>query len=406
MNNICIFVIYFTKLALQKKRMILVTSIIVILLCLLLLYNNFSKNKNSIFLCFSLIFMCVTSILHHFTVISPDRFWMAILIGHSVPLAFLTGPFLYFYTRNTLRISIRFSKLDYLHFLPFTISLISIFPYYFQDFDFKLGIAQSIIDNPNYILTVNLSWLYHSKMHIVLRPIFLLLYALWAFIITYRFYTKRVNLSLKREEKIAVKWLTVINSIVIIMCIGYTNLTIYFYSLPTIASREQINGSILSYILTMLFALIPLLIIVFPEILYGMHKFKTTSKSKISIQKENHESLLFTSTLILDFVKREENLLNPQFSINDISKALQIKNQDVNYCFNTILNVKFTTLKKELRVDLAKKELINGKLLSHSMEGIWSKCGFSSKTNFFVTFKEITGMTPLEYTKINKNNEQ
>jgi AraC-like DNA-binding protein len=331
---------------------------------------------------------------------------MAILIGHSVPLAFLTGPFLYFYTRNTLRISIRFSKLDYLHFLPFTISLISIFPYYFQDFDFKLGIAQSIIDNPNYILTVNLSWLYHSKMHIVLRPIFLLLYALWAFIITYRFYTKRVNLSLKREEKIAVKWLTVINSIVIIMCIGYTNLTIYFYSLPTIASREQINGSILSYILTMLFALIPLLIIVFPEILYGMHKFKTTSKSKISIQKENHESLLFTSTLILDFVKREENLLNPQFSINDISKALQIKNQDVNYCFNTILNVKFTTLKKELRVDLAKKELINGKLLSHSMEGIWSKCGFSSKTNFFVTFKEITGMTPLEYTKINKNNEQ
>ncbi len=386
--------------------MILITSIIVILLCLFLLYNNFSKNKNSIFLCCSLIFMCVTSILHHFTVISPNRFWMAILIGHSIPLAFLTGPFLYFYTRNTLKISIRFSKLDYLHFLPFTISLISIFPYYFQDFDSKLGIAQSIIDNPNYILTVNLSWLYPSKMHIVLRPIFLLAYALWAFIISYRFYTKRVNVPLKREEKIAVKWLIIINSIVLIMCIGYTNLTIYFYSLPTIASREQINGSILSYVLTMLFALIPFLIIVFPEILYGMHKFKTTSKYKISIQKENHESLLLASTLILDFVKREKNLLNPEFSITDISKALEIKNQDVNYCFNTILNVKFTTLKKELRVDLAKKELINGKLLSHSMEGIWSKCGFSSKTNFFVVFKEVTGMTPLEYSKINKNTEQ
>ena len=386
--------------------MILITSIIVILLCLFLLYNNFSKNKNSIFLCCSLIFMCVTSILHHFTVISPNRFWMAILIGHRIPLAFLTGPFLYFYTRNTLKISIRFSKMDYLHFLPFTISLISIFPYYFQDFDSKLGIAQSIIDNPNYILTVNLSWLYPSKMHIVLRPIFLLAYALWAFIISYCFYTKRVNVPLKREEKIAVKWLIVINSIVLIMCIGYTNLTIYFYSLPTIASREQINGSILSYVLTMLFALIPFLIIVFPEILYGMHKFKTTSKYKISIQKENHESLLLASTLILDFVKREENLLNPEFSITDISKALEIKNQDVNYCFNTILNVKFTTLKKELRVDLAKKELINGKLLSHSMEGIWSKCGFSSKTNFFVVFKEVTGMTPLEYSKINKNTEQ
>jgi hypothetical protein len=70
----------------------------------------------------------------------------------------------------------------------------------------------------------------------------------------------------------------------------------------------------------------------------------------------------------------------------------------------TILNVKFITLKKELRVDLAKKELINGKLVSHSMEGIWTKCGFSYKTNFFVAFKEVTGMTPLEFSKeINKN---
>jgi hypothetical protein len=42
---------------------------------------------------------------------------------------------------------------------------------------------------------------------------------------------------------------------------------------------------------------------------------------------------------------------------------------------------------------------MNGKLLSHSMEGVWIKSGFSSKTSFFVSFKEVTGMTPLEYLK-------
>jgi methylphosphotriester-DNA--protein-cysteine methyltransferase len=135
-----------------------------------------------------------------------------------------------------------------------------------------------------------------------------------------------------------------------------------------------------------------------------MHNFKITSKSKIAIKKDNHETLVNTSALILDFVKKEENLQNPDFSIADICKALSIKHEDVNYCFNTILNIKFITLKKELRVDLAKKELTSGKLLSHSMEGIWTKCGFSSKTNFFVAFKEVTGMTPLEFSKeINKN---
>ena len=386
--------------------MILITSIVVILLCLFLLYNNFSKNKNSIYLCGSLIFMCITSILHHFTVISPNRFWMAILVGHTIPFAFLTGPFLFFYTRNTLRISMRFSKLDYLHFLPFIISLISIFPYYFRDFDSKLRLAQLIIDNPNNILNANLSWLYPSKIHILLRPVFLLGYSVWGVILSYRFYKKRKDLPLKKEENVAVKWLIVINSIIILMCIGYTNLTIYFYSLPNITSREQINSSILSYILTMLFALIPALILIFPETLYGMHKFKTITKYKIAVQKDNHESLVDTAALILAFVKKEENLLNPDFSITDICKALNMKNQDVIYCFNSILKVKFINLKKELRVDLAKRELINGKLMSHSMEGIWTKCGFSSKTNFFVAFKEITGMTPLEFSKtIDKNTQ-
>ncbi len=384
--------------------MILITSVLVMLLCLFLLYNNFSKNKNSIYLCGSLIFMCITSILHHFTVIAPNRFWIAIFVGHSIPLAFLTGPFLFLYTRNTLRISIRFNKWDYLHFLPFTITLISIFPYFFREFDFKLRIAQLLIEDPNYILNVNLSWLYPSKINILVRPVFLLAYALWGLLLSYRFYKKRRDFPLKKEDTIAVKWLMVINSVVVLMCIGYTNLTIYFYSLPNIASREQINSSLLSYILTMLFALIPIMILVFPEILYGMHKFKTSSKSKIVIQKDNHESLVSTSALILDLIKKEENLINPDFNITDICKTLNITSQDVNYCFTTILNVKFITLKKELRVDLAKKELINGKLVSHSMEGIWTKCGFSSKTNFFVAFKEVTGMTPLEFSKeINKN---
>jgi AraC-like DNA-binding protein len=298
----------------------------------------------------------------------------------------------------------RFSKWDYLHFLPFTISLISIFPYYFKDFDFKLKIAQLLIDDPNNLFYVNLSWLYPSKINLLLRPVFLLVYAVWALILAYRFYKKRCDFPIKKEERIAVKWLMVMNSILVLMCVGYNLFTIYFYSLPKIESREQINSSLLSYILTMMFALIPILIVVFPEILYGMHKFKTTSKSKIVLQKDNHETLVNTSALILDFIKKEENLQNPDFSIADICKALSIKHEDVNYCLNTILNIKFITLKKELRVDLAKKELSSGKLLSHSMEGIWTKCGFSSKTNFFVAFKEVTGMTPLEFSKeVNKN---
>lgn len=345
--------------------------------------------------------MCFTSILHHFAIISPNRFWIAIFMGNSIPLAYLTGPFLFFYTRNTIRISIRFSKLDYLHFLPFIISLISIFPYYFTSFDSKLDIAQFVIDKPNYLVKINFSWLYPSYINILLRPVFLSIYSFSGLILSYRFYKKKEDISLnKKEENIAAKWLIVINSIVVVMCLGYAYLSIYYYSIANITSREAINSSLLSYLLVMLFGLIPILILIFPEILYGLHKYKKNTKSKIVIYKDNHESLISTATLILDFVNNEENLRNPNFSIDDICRALNLKSHEVNYCFNMILNTKFTTLRKELRVDLAKKELSNGELLlTHSMEVVWIKSGFTSKTNFFQTFKEVTGMTPSEFHK-------
>jgi AraC-like DNA-binding protein len=380
--------------------MILFVSITVILLCLLLIYNNFHKNKNSLYLSSSLIFLCLVAILHYFTVISPNRFWMALLAGHFIPIYYLIGPFLYFYTRNSFRYSIQLSKIDYLHFLPFAISLLSIIPYYFTAFDTKLKMAQLFIDKPDYITKTDISWLYPSYFNILLRPISILIYSVSCVIILYLFTKKKKNTSsYKKREDVAFKWLVLINSIIVLVAIIYTKLTLSKYFIDKTTTREQANTSLISYVLCMMFSIIPALMLIFPEILYGIQKNKKSAKTKVIVPIDEHQSLEDTAALVLAFVKKEENLLNPNFSIPDICKGLGLKNKEVNYCFNTILKTKFTTLKKELRVELAKKELINGKLDSNSMEGIWMKSGFSSKTWFFVSFKEVTGMTPIEYLK-------
>jgi AraC-like DNA-binding protein len=341
--------------------------------------------------------MCFTAIFHHFAIISPNRFWTAVLAGHTIPLAFLNGPFLYFYTRNTLRDSTKLSKLDYLNFLPFIICTISLLPYYFLDFDSKLKIAALIINKPSSIFQTNFSWLYPSFLNLILRPLFLFIYSTSCLIILYRFIKKKKNLQLnKKQEEIGIKWLIIINCIILLISLGYTFLAAEFYISKSI---NVIKNSIFSYILSTLFSLIPLLILIFPEILYGLHKIKKNKKTKTVHHKENHESLVNTASLILDLVKNEDNLVNPNFSINDICRILELKSQEVNYCFNVILKTKFITLRREFRVELAKRELTNGQLTSNSMEGIWMKSGFSSKTSFFVAFKEVTGMTPLEYLK-------
>ena len=90
--------------------------------------------------------------------------------------------------------------------------------------------------------------------------------------------------------------------------------------------------------------------------------------------------------------------------MDDLAKQLDVPKHHIYYCFKSILDTKFTTLRSQLRVEYAKELLLNGELGKMSMEGIWSKTGFSSRTNFFVTFKEISGLTPLEYIQINSEN--
>lgn len=343
--------------------------------------------------------MCIISILHHYTIIEPDVFWIAIFSGHSLPSAFLIGPFLYFYTRNALAGKVIFFKHDFLHYLPFIIVLVSIFPYYFTDFDTKLTLAQLLIEHPNNMITkLNFSWLYPSYWNILIRPLFLLAYAVFSlYLLFYKIKLKKLQFSsIKNDSRL--KWLLVINSIFFLIGLLYSILTANFF-LRFIQNREEINHSPFSYLVYVLLCSLPVIMLVFPEILYDVKKNKRSSKKEEFELDKNHDELVQKAEVIVDFIKKESNLINPKFGIDSICNNLSLSKDEVNYCFTVVLKTKLATLKKQLRVELAKEELKNGKLLDHSMEGIWMKAGFTSKTSFFVTFKEVTGLTPLEYVK-------
>ncbi|MEN9324033.1 MAG: hypothetical protein RL699_1813 [Bacteroidota bacterium] len=375
--------------------MVLIVSITVVLLSLLLIYNNFSKNKNSLYICGSLMCMSMVAILHHFTIVEPDVFWIAIISGHSLPFAFLIGPFLYFYTRNALAGKIIHHPSDGLHYIPFLIVLASIFPYYFTDFGTKLKLAQLLIDNPNNMITkLNFSWLYPSYWNILIRPLFLLVYAVLSlYLLFYKIKLKKLQFStIKNDSRL--KWLLVINSIFFLIGLLYSILTANFF-LRFIQNREEINNSPFSYLVYVLLCSLPVIMVIFPEILYDVKKNKKTSKPELAVEADNHEDFVKTTESILEFLRKEENLVNPNLSSAAICKALNLTKEEVKYCFEVVLKSKLANVKKQLRVELAK----DGKLMDHSMEGIWMKAGFTSKTSFFVTFKEVTGLTPLEYVK-------
>jgi methylphosphotriester-DNA--protein-cysteine methyltransferase len=208
---------------------------------------------------------------------------------------------------------------------------------------------------------------------------------------------KKQKFSLKNSESY-LKWLVVINTIFLLIGLLYSMLTVHFF-LHFIQNREEINSSPISNLVYVLLCSLPILMLIFPEILYDVKKNKRPIKKGVVTLDENHEELVSKAQLIVEYLEKEENLADPNLGISSICSALNLTKEEVNYCITVILQTKLATLKKQLRVELAKSELKKGKLLEHSMEGIWMKAGFTSKTSFFVSFKEVTGLTPLEYVK-------
>jgi AraC-like DNA-binding protein len=332
-----------------------------------------------------------------------------------MPFLYLQGPMLFLYVNGTIKDEFTFDWKKGLHFIPFLLALISISKYYFVPWEEKINIAKAIIDSPKILLSINKYNIGNHFVNLPARTIILLVYSLSTLYILID-YTLKKKFNQCLNAKIII-WLYFITFIVIVCTMSYA-LLIYEFFINKISTRQQISNQIYNYISAVSFSLIPIMMLVFPEVLYGIpianrkkidlsnskNKYLTTSdydSNEIQFLENKNQEMVELTLLINNYLKSEKPFINPKFTVNDIANQFDVPKHHIYYCFNSIFKKKFTNLRAELRVDYAKELLLNGDLKKLSMEGIWPKSGFSSRTNFFVTFKEITGLTPLEFVQIN-----
>lgn len=389
--------------------MILYISVTTIILAIVISIYNYQINKNSLYLAGFLIPLSIAGILHYYSIIDDNPDGLVILYGHFIPVLFLTGPMLYLYIRGILTDRSQLHKLDILHFLPAFISLISILPYYFEQLSYKIEIVNKVFYNPNAHKTLNISWLYPSSLNILLRAILQAIYILASICLLVKYKLKMAKNNTPIEQKnIALNWVYTILLISTVVSVSYLIITHKYYFGNN--TKKEISEYGLNYVAAISFSLIPLLMLIFPEHLYGIpvnRKMKSAEKVKNDLpfvneagpEKTDADPFNEVAQSIMDYLQNEKPYVNPDFSIDDLAKILDIQKHHLYYCFNNILMVKFTSLRTKLRVDYTKEILMSGDLTTMSMEGIWTKAGFSSRTNFFVSFKEETGLTPLEFIK-------
>lgn len=99
----------------------------------------------------------------------------------------------------------------------------------------------------------------------------------------------------------------------------------------------------------------------------------------------------------MSFLISSEKYLEKDFLLPDLYSHIQIAPHKISLAFNTILNRSFNSLINSLRVEKAKIYLKDNKYDQYKIEVIGNEVGFKSKSIFYKTFKQETGITPLKY---------
>lgn len=147
--------------------------------------------------------------------------------------------------------------------------------------------------------------------------------------------------------------------------------------------------------------------VTFSIVFYGLVLFFLSEKNRESIFRdlpekysakkiESDEAALLK--LQLDVLMKEQELYrNTAIKLSDVSAKVGVSSHRLSQFLNDNLGKSFAMFLNEYRIEEAKKLLrTNHKI---TLESIGFEAGFSSKSNFYATFKKMVDQTPAQYQK-------
>jgi AraC-like DNA-binding protein len=395
-------------------------SLLTLVLCVVLFTYNSKVNRNILYLLGFLIPIAIYGMLHHLIFFNDSAYKLALINVQLLPIYYLIGPMLYFYTRNTINDNYHLTKKDLIHFIPFIVGLMSVSPYIFQSFEYKLAVAQNYISNPISVKTLNVYWIYPNYVNLIARPTLLLGYSIACMIIIWRYSFLKIKQSPIAQRQIITKWLISLSIVSFLIALLYLSMTYIFFKTEDF-KKEAFNQLTISSYTGIVYAIIPIMLLIFPGILYGIPQAVSQKENEGNNVLENKNTelgvligdnittssqidpLANTAKRILKYFEKNKPYLNTKFSVDDIAEELNIPKHHVGYCFNNIIKTKFTSMRNDFRIAHAKRLLLSPQVDVMTVEGIGFESGFSSKSSFFSVFKESTGLSPYDYMKQNKN---
>jgi hypothetical protein len=268
---------------------------------------------------------------------------------------------------------------------------------------------QYIHQNLENLKLLQYNWLFPNIITFVVRAIVGSVYLIAAIVLFY----KKLNTPFKSSNQnyLINRWLVILLATsALFMVLFIAGAYIGFkndmsYTIEKLQYGNALAGGI--------FLIIPVTLLLFPRILYGLpnrleeessiEKREDISENKsIDPARKNHEAFKLLSKKIIDYLDEKKPYLQKNFNLTDLASALEVPQHHISYCFNDYIDESFTKIRAIKRTEYVKELLAEGVSKNKSMDQIAEMAGFSSRSSFFSTFKEITGMTPSEYLQRSK----
>ncbi len=390
----------------------LFTSILLVLLvsCILLI-SHWSQNRGIVYLVVVLLLFSIRQFT--FLLMHSDAHTevLALLLFHFDPLSFLIGPFFLYYLKSLVQGKLVADKYLLVYSLPALVILINTLPFYSYPFAEKVAESAAIqgnyyLDGPTNFSTVFFPLKYQGTS----GGLFNLTFILFSFAYLIRLKKTGTN-SLKKKLSILINRILMVIPILVI-----PNLIIIGYALFNSPKKGELifrqvafedNGFVffMPLLLPLSFFLIPSWLYTDLEGVHAVVKIRAFLQGLWQRAAGHHAAAPAEKSAdlerILTYIETEKPYINLEFSLHDLSLAVNIPRIRVSNCFNKELNTSFPAYRNKLRVAHAISLLRRGAHLNTSIEGIAERSGFKSKSIFYAAFKEEYNMTPTEWMKKN-----
>ncbi|TCO08238.1 helix-turn-helix domain-containing protein [Natronoflexus pectinivorans] len=311
------------------------------------------------------------------------------LVGITAPFPLLHGPFLYLYSRFSLRNDLSLRKADYIHFVPFVFSYLYMSRFFFfYSADEKVMVDKGLVDDFSIFSSVLL-------ISFILSG---LLYPIFAYRLLSR-HRQIVDANFSYDEKLTLDWVKY----------GIYGIGGVFITVALVVILREGFGITFPFNADLIFySMIVFLILMMG--FFGIRQkniFSHDTSDLVVITQEddiarkyyktglNSETGMQIHKNLGELMQEQKPYLNPRLTLSELAVLLNISPNQLSQVINQYERVNFHDFVNRYRVD----EFISISAINNHLNilGLALDSGFNSKSSFNAVFKKHKGITPSQF---------